>query len=224
MAGLIESIGTSGMTLYAVIRDTTGKVWNGSTFETYNVSNWATYAVSLTEQTSSGYYKASMPGSITSGKYTFAIHSGSPATAGDPVFDRGFIDWNGSTENYLGLIVDKLPTGDISGFDPISDVVYLGSNQSGVTIGTVNALGSTARTQINDEMLDVLYTDTLSELSSIPGATPTIASVFKLLYMMARNKRTATSTEEKIYNNAGTAIATATVSDNGTTFTKEQFT
>jgi hypothetical protein len=128
-----------------------------------------------------------------------------------------------SINERIKAIDDKLPSGTISDFDESANNVNLSSNQSGVTIGTVNSLGSTARTQINDEMLDVLVTDTQSELTSIPGATPTFKQILMLLYMMARNKRTASTTEEKVFNNAGTAIATAAISDSGVTYTKEQF-
>jgi uncharacterized protein (UPF0297 family) len=223
MAAILESYGTSGLSLYAFIRDITGQIWNGSSFETYNVSNWATYAVTMTEQASSGYYKANFPSSIAAGLYSFGVHTGSPATAGDPLFDRGTIDFSGASQNYLGVIVDKLPSGDISGYDPINDLVYLASNQSGATIGTVNSIGTTARTQVNDEIIDVLSIDTVPELSSIPASTPTIRQILMIVYMALKNKRTASTTEEKIYNNAGTAIATASVSDSGSIYTKEQF-
>jgi hypothetical protein len=41
--------------------------------------------------------------------------------------------------------------------------------------------------------------------------------------MALRNKQTQTASELAIYNNAGTKIAKATVSDNGVTFQKENF-
>ena len=120
-------------------------------------------------------------------------------------------------------IDDKLPSGTISDFDESANNVNLGASQTGVTIGTVNALGSTAQGQVNDQVLDVLATDTVSELSAIPAATPTMRQILMLLYMAIRNKRTASTSEEKIYNASGSAIATAVVSDSGVTFTKENF-
>lgn len=124
----------------------------------------------------------------------------------------------------LKAIDDKLPTGTISDFDEGTNSVNLNASQSGVTIGTVNALGGTATGQINSEVVDALTVDVISELSSgAPTANPTIASAIMLLYMALRNKRVTSSSESKIYNNAGTAISKAAVSDNGTEFTKEQF-
>jgi hypothetical protein len=123
----------------------------------------------------------------------------------------------------IKAIDDKLPGGAISGFDPLVDSINLGANQSGVTIGTVNSLGAPAQSQVNDQVLDVLGTDTVPELASLPTATPTMRQILMLLYMAMRNKRTASLTEEKIYNAAGSAIATAIISDSGVQFTKENF-
>ena len=74
MAGIIEVGAQSGLNLYSIIRNSSGDVWNGSAFVTYNSANWSTYAVTMTEQTSSGYYKATFPAAITTGKYSFMVH------------------------------------------------------------------------------------------------------------------------------------------------------
>lgn len=314
MAGLIEVIAAqTGISLYAIIRKQ-GQVWNGSSFETFNSSNWSTYDVPLAEQTGSYYYSATFPAAITDvAKYTIAIHQqlgGSPAF-GDPPYGNANIPWDGSAEEqgigavlktynlhklahtsaagspptlgswldilmsknsgqtydqstdsleairdggsggptaaqiadavwdelvntghatsnsaavYLKAIYDKLPGGTISDFDESANSVNLNASQSSVTIGTVNNLGTNAKAHVNAEVVDALFTDTISELSSgAPTSTPTIAAALMLLYMMVRNKHTATGSEEKVYNNAGSAIAKATVSDNGTIFTKEQY-
>jgi hypothetical protein len=63
----------------------------------------------------------------------------------------------------------------------------------------------------------------LTELTGVPGATPTVAQALMLMYMALRNKQTTTATETKIHNDAGTAIATGTLSDDGTTFQKTEF-
>lgn len=262
MAGIIESLsGQTGLTLYVHIRNNTGAVWNGSAFVSWNASNWATYAVAMTEQTNSGYYNATFPAAITAGKYSYFVYQqigGSPAV-GDIAMGAAQMFWDGTNEidfnslttgqktdvntqvvnvfnaaipgsptanspyERIKAIDDKLPSGTISDFDNSAETVNLGASQTGVTIGTVNALGSTAQGQVNDQVLDVLATDTVSELSAIPAATPTMRQILMLLYMAIRNKRTASTSEEKIYNSSGTAIATATVSDSGVTFTKENF-
>jgi len=56
-----------------------------------------------------------------------------------------------------------------------------------------------------------------AEPSSWP-ATPTFDEAIMLLYMAIRNASTATATERTIKNDAGSTVASSTMSDNGTTF------
>lgn len=124
----------------------------------------------------------------------------------------------------IQALVNMLPTtGPLSNFNPASQTVNLGSSQTGVTIGTVNAIGSTGLTSILTQIRTALSTDTMTELVSVPSATPTIYQALMISYMALRNEHTTTSSQEKIKNNAGTVIGTAAVSDNGTTYTKGQF-
>ncbi len=63
----------------------------------------------------------------------------------------------------------------------------------------------------------------MTELASLPSATPTLYQALMLLYMSLRNQHTATASQEVISNSAGSVITTATLSDNGTTYTKAKF-
>jgi len=255
--------GETGNTVYSFIRKASdGTIWNGSAFAAYSAASWTSYAVTMSEQTSSGWYYGTFPAGITDDDFyhisTYYQSGGSPA-AGDTGFGQDSYKFDG-TNLYNGVsltsqmkddvltqiqnafnaaipvspvadsiyerikaIDDRLPSGFISGFDPTTQTVNLAASQTGVTIGTVNALGSTATGQVNAEMLDVLVTDVFSELSSIPSASTSLKNMILLLYMMARNKRTASTTQEKVHNSSGTVIATASVSDSGTVYTKEVF-
>jgi hypothetical protein len=64
---------------------------------------------------------------------------------------------------------------------------------------------------------------TLTELTGIPSASPALKDALALLYMAVRNLRTTTATADTISNDAGATIATATLSDNGTTFSKSEY-
>lgn len=64
---------------------------------------------------------------------------------------------------------------------------------------------------------------TLTELAAIPGASPALKDALALLYMALRNQRETTATTDIITNDAGAAIATATLSDDTTTFTKSEY-
>lgn len=73
----------------------------------------------------------------------------------------------------------KLPTGTISDFDETSDLVDLNADQSGVTIGTVNALGTTAKADVLAEVNSALNT-------AVPGS-PTADSLFERIQTLDDN-------------------------------------
>ena len=87
------------------------------------------------------------------------------------------------------------------------------------------AFGPATPAEVNAQVVDVIRTDTVAELSSVPAATSTLADKINFLFMLARNKGTQTSTTKTLRNDADTAdVATSTVSDDGATFTKGEFT
>ena len=78
--------------------------------------------------------------------------------------------------------------------------------------------------QVNAEVADVMNTDAQAEPSSVPAANSSIASKISFMYAMARNRRTTTATTDTIRNDANSAdIGSATVSDDGTTFVRDEF-
>ena len=174
MAAIIEVISQTGQTLYSVVHNSSGQLWNTSSvaFENYNSAHWSNYVVSLTEQSPTGYYSAAFPTSIPAGKFTEVIYQGTGATT-DPVVGSGSIYWNGTIEE--------------------------------------QGIGQ------------VLLNQILSELNSVPPATPTLAQAIMMLYMSIRNVHSATAIQETISNDAGTGFGHATLSDNGTTTTKGKF-
>ncbi len=101
MASEIQCAHTAtGKNLYALIRNSTGSVWNGTSFVSYATANLSSYAIALTEQgTASRYYAATFSSSIASGVYNLAVYErqgGSPAE-GDPSIAVGQVEWNGSS-------------------------------------------------------------------------------------------------------------------------------
>jgi hypothetical protein len=76
---------------------------------------------------------------------------------------------------------------------------------------------------VNAEVVDVLFTDTISELAqAIPAATPTVATAIMLVYMALRNKLDITSSTMEIHNDAGTVIAKKALTDDGTTYSEAE--
>lgn len=95
---------------------------------------------------------------------------------------------------------------------------------SGTTVGVVTALGAQAKTDVNAEVLDVLTVDTFAEASAVPAATSTLKNKLNWLFILARNKLTQTSVTQTILADDGTTpVATATVSDDTVTFTRNEF-
>ena len=77
---------------------------------------------------------------------------------------------------------------------------------------------------VNAQVLDVLTVDTFAELSGVPAATASLKDKIGWLFMLARNKRLTTGTSDKVRNDGDSGdVATATVSDDGTTFTRGEW-
>lgn len=94
----------------------------------------------------------------------------------------------------------------------------------GAKTGNV-ALSTQEKADVNAETVDVLKTDTITQLAQqLPPSTPTFEEAIMYLYQFLRNKRTQTSSEIKLFaENGTTVIAKATISDDATTFTKAEF-
>ena len=73
-------------------------------------------------------------------------------------------------------------------------------------------------------VLSLLNATAMPELGTIPGPTPSLFQALMLLYMSLRNNHTASGSQETICNDSGTAITNATLSDNGSVYTKNKFT
>lgn len=86
-------------------------------------------------------------------------------------------------------------------------------------------LTATQKASVNAEVDTALITTTYAEPSSVPAATSSIKDKLNWLFALARNKMTQTATTQTLRNDAdGANIATSTVSDDGTTFTRGEYT
>lgn len=89
MASQIQIQGDSGLDVYAVVRRVdNGQVWNGMTFESLSPANWSDYVVSLSEQSTTGYYIANLPAGLAAGEYSVVAYEQlgeDPASSDDPV-------------------------------------------------------------------------------------------------------------------------------------------
>lgn len=81
-----------------------------------------------------------------------------------------------------------------------------------------NISASDVLTQVNSAL-----NASISELSAVPGATPSLRNAVMFLFMALRNRSTTTASAQTVQNDAGSTIATAAVSDDGSVFTKGEF-
>lgn len=91
---------SSGSTLYALLFDATGNVWNGSSFVTPASASWTDYDIAMTEvATATGIYRASMP-AAAAGVYGWVVRkqAGASPAVGDIAVGTGRIEWNGTAE------------------------------------------------------------------------------------------------------------------------------
>ncbi len=88
---------------------------------------------------------------------------------------------------------------------------------------TVSSRSTVTTAQVNAEIVDALSTDTYAEPSSVPAANASIVAKLGWLFTLGRNKITQTDSTQTVYaDNGSTPIATATVSDDGTTATRNK--
>ncbi len=110
--------------------------------------------------------------------------------------------------------------------DHLLAVDYNPAAKPGVATALLNELvesdGGISRFTAN--ALEQVMASTLSELTSIPAATPTVGQALMLPFMGIRNKRDTTATLDEIHNSAGTPICDAVLSDDTVVFTKAKYT
>jgi hypothetical protein len=86
-------------------------------------------------------------------------------------------------------------------------------------------LAALTEAEINAQVVDVLKTDTIAEMSAgAPPASPTMEEILNYLYRLFRNKTLTTASLLTVRNNAdGADLFKATLGDDTTTFTKSEY-
>lgn len=94
-----HSAADTGLTVYAMLENTTGQVWNGSTFVAPVSADWGDYDIPMTEQaTSTGIFRANMPAADAGDySYTMRLQGGASPAVGDLVLGgSALFAWDGS--------------------------------------------------------------------------------------------------------------------------------
>lgn len=119
-------------------------------------------------------------------------------------------DLSADMQGIASMAVEMLGAGDleatIAAYGNMAiDIVVTGTGLSTANVG------------------EAVWSYVLSELDAIPSATPEARQAVMLLYQALRNKRDTTATADEIHDDAGNVIGDATLSDDGSTFTKGKY-
>lgn len=104
MANILTTY-ASGATLYYVIVDSTGRIWNGSLFETFISAHWLSYVLPLNESSPPGTFEADFPSAIhIADTYSIIAYQqiGVSPSVSDPAVRAGSIGWDGFAEVPIG--------------------------------------------------------------------------------------------------------------------------
>jgi hypothetical protein len=152
-----------------------------------------------------GWYKYSYAGYDETLDYTFMCDG----TSGLPAMERYSF---GCSEEF----------GDVNQILTDTAAMTVGVNIS--SIGSAVGLSTQQKADVNTEIVDVLKTDTISELTAaVPPATPTFEQALMYWYMQWRNATETTSIIHRVKNDSGSVICKASLSDDGSTFTKGEY-
>ncbi|MEK9207892.1 MAG: hypothetical protein AAB922_05385 [Patescibacteria group bacterium] len=119
---------------------------------------------------------------------------------GGDLLDVNATQWAGGSTATTNIAVKAIltKTTDISGFNDLSAA------------------------NVNTEV-DAALDEAGTELVSIPSTTGSLRQKINFIFQYFRNRKTVTATTETLFKeDAATSLGTATVSDDGTTFTKEE--
>jgi len=196
-----------------------------------NLTNYGgAYAWFIYDDYAVGYLGSTAVASVLTDTMSQVNNLGASATAQVNVeVDTALTDVS-VTANVMNTVITNLDVvvSTRSSFNAASDTVIasLTANQTGVTLANVTILGNlgaSATAQINAEVVDVIRTDQISELAVVPAATPTLAQAAMLSFMALRNKVVTSGSVTTISNDAGVTIGTAVISDDGSSFTKNEY-
>jgi hypothetical protein len=143
---------TAAATVYAILRNQDGEVWNGAAFEAYVTANLGTYDLPMTEQgTASRYYTVTMP-TVVLGTYSVAIYlqaGGAPAET-DTLLTGGSVEYTGSA-------FETPQTGD--------SFARIGAAGSGLT--DLGGMSTGMKAEVESEANDALVGQNLDHLIKV---------------------------------------------------------
>lgn len=116
MAGELQFPYVTGKTVYFLIRNSVGSIWNGAAFEAYSTGSFTNYDIAATEQgTASGYYTGTFPATSLGTYFVTAKEQagGSPAETDQDV-GYGSVQWSGTAILTANTLADAILKRDFS--------------------------------------------------------------------------------------------------------------
>jgi len=98
----------TGSTLYALLFNGTGQIYNGATFGAPDSASWTDYDIAMTEATTAtGIYRADMP-AVAAGVYGWVVRkqAGANPAVSDITVGAGSIRWTGTAEETVPAAVN----------------------------------------------------------------------------------------------------------------------
>ena len=138
----------------------------------------------------------------------------------DTVVDAVLVDTGTTLPATLTTIEGKVDT-----VDTVVDTLTTTIGTAGAGLTDLGGMSTGMKAEVNAEVVDVIFTDTDAELTTVPAANAPIGDKINFVYMLSRNKVTQTATAQNLYrDDSTTAVGSgATVSDDTTTFTRGKF-
>ena len=132
----------------------------------------------------------------------------------------------GSVTGAVGSVTGAVGSINTGGIAAVSfaagaiDAAAIAANAIGASEIATDAIDADA---LATDAVTEIWTKALAELTqAAPSATPSVLNAIALLYMIARNAVTVTSTTKTFSNDAGVVIAKKSLTDDGTTYTESE--
>lgn len=147
---------------------------------------------------------------------TFGQAIGDPAANAETIYKAVVTDADGTNIAADIIVVD----GNVDDIE--LDTAEIGT--AGALLTDLGGMSTGMKEEVNVQALDVLATDTHAEASGVVAATASLKDSIVWLKTLARNKLTQTATAQVLRNDGDSGdVATSTLADDGTTFSRGKF-
>ena len=225
------SIATDAINAAAVKADAVTKIQNGLATPTNITAGTITTATNVTTvnglaanvitaasmnadasaEISDAVWDEALSGHATAGTAGKALSDASTATGLDAAGVRSAV---GLASANLDTQLADLPTN--------AELASALAAADDAVLAAIAALNNLSAAQVNAEVVDALNVDTYGEPTGAPAATASLVSKIGRNYQALRNKLTVTASAKALFDDAGNALWSKSLTDDGTTYTEAE--